>query len=851
MNAISNYFSRIILKKRSFLFGLTKDFEPDFEEERKRHLILFLLSLLVLVVVPLSLRNLFQGIYLKGFVPILITLGIIGLHIDQRKKRVKEINFNLTLVLLMFMILYTIFVGAYHGSHSQSLYLFALPPVVFFLTGTRKGIKWCALFLFTTLLMMTGVNLFFGNPIYTGDYIERFSIIYIILCAMLCVFEIIRQKSYQQWLDEKDQFQSEINRRKEVEQALKQSQSYADDLINATLDIAFLINADGTILEMNRIAVEIYNTMGFKNLIGRSFYDILPSGRVKGTKNRHAQIIKEGQPFRTKVRYGKYYFDTITSPIKDQESKTTNLAIFFRDISKEQIAEDALRENEERYRTILDSIEEGYFEVNLAGNFTFINDALSNNTGFTKEELIGKNNRDYMPPETAKIIFNLFSEIYKTGKPVKKVSYQVLKKDGSPAFHELSASLMKNHKGEPIGFRGIARDVTDLKVAEESRQRLEAQLIYAQKMESIGTLAGGIAHNFNNLLMGIQGNVSLTLMDMDQKETYFKNLKNIEKLIQNGSKLTEQLLGYARGGKYEVKPINLNRIVNDIAETFGQARKEILIHQDLSDELRGVNADQGQIEQVILNLFVNATEAMPGGGELFINTLNVTAEHMKGKPYAPRQNDYVLMTIRDTGIGMDKETIERIFEPFFTTKGLANGTGLGLASVYGIIKAHNGFIDVESKQGQGTIFSLYLPSTDRPIEKTAKIPKDDFESGTETILLVDDEEVILETGAHMLEKIGYKVLKASSGQEALSVYEKASDIIDMVLLDIIMPGMGGGETFDHLKEINKEVKVLLSSGYTIDDQAAEIIKKGCKSFIQKPFDINTLSRSVREVLNAA
>jgi len=392
-----------------------------------------------------------------------------------------------------------------------------------------------------------------------------------------------------------------------------------------------------------------------------------------------------------------------------------------------------------------------------------------------------------------------------------------------------------------MGFRGIVRDISE-------RKRFEAQLQQAQKMESIGTLAGGIAHNFNNLLMGIQGNASMMLLNIDSSDTRHKNLKNIEKLVENGAKLTAQLIGYAREGNYEVKPTNLNQLVKGTSNAFGMTKKEISVHQDLSEKLYGIKADQGQIEQVLLNLYVNAADAMPEGGDLFLKTINVTDKDITGKPYKVQLGNYVLLTVRDTGAGMDKETRERIFEPFFTTKGLASGTGLGMASAYGTVKGHGGYIDVDSEVGKGTTFSIYLPATEKVIEEK-EVLSDELVKGEGTVLLVDDEEMVLEAGEELLNHLGYEVLLAENGREALELYKKNQDKIDMVLLDMVMPVMGGGEAFDRMKEINTNVKVLLSSGYSLEGEANEILKRGCDAFIQKPFKLEQLSQKLMKILD--
>jgi two-component system cell cycle sensor histidine kinase/response regulator CckA len=348
--------------------------------------------------------------------------------------------------------------------------------------------------------------------------------------------------------------------------------------------------------------------------------------------------------------------------------------------------------------------------------------------------------------------------------------------------------------------------------------------------------------------MGIQGNVSLMLMDMDSTHPYYKRLGNIERQIQSGARLTSHLLGYARKGKYEVKPVDLNQLVEEVSDTFHRTRKEITIHRELADNLFTIEADRGQIEQVLLNLFVNGADAMAGGGNLSLKTVNVTQKDMKGKLYDPKPGNYALLKVTDTGSGIDEEIQERIFDPFFTTKERGRGTGLGLASAYGIVRAHGGYIDVESKKWVGTTFNVYLPASERKVQKTVQAPER-VVKGTEMILLVDDEEGILEVGQDLLEAMGYQVIIARNGKEGIEVYKKNRDQIDIVVLDMVMPYMGGGEAYDRIKEINPDIKVLLSTGFSIDGEATEILKRGCDGFIQKPFTMKELSRKMREILD--
>jgi PAS domain S-box-containing protein len=469
--------------------------------------------------------------------------------------------------------------------------------------------------------------------------------------------------------------------------------------------------------------------------------------------------------------------------------------------------------------------------------------------GYAHDELLGTNNREYTSKKTARKIFRVFNRVYRTGRSARVFNYEIIAKDGNKKILEDSGSLIRNSDQNTIGFRGLARDVTEHLIAEKEKERMAVQIQQVQKMEAIGTLAGGIAHDFNNLLMGFQGNLSLMLMEMSPDNPYYDYLTNMEDYVKRGSDLTRQILGFARGGKYEVKPTNLNDLLEQSSQMFGRTKKEIMIHKKFQKDPWTVEVDRGQIEQVLLNLFVNAWQAMPTGGDLYLQTENVTLEKENwNKPYALKSGPYVKISVTDTGVGMDRDALERIFEPFYTTKEVSRGTGLGLASAYGIIKNHSGMIEVTSEKGHGATFDIYLPKSGKDfLEEKPAIEK--AVKGRETVLLVDDEEMIADIGKKMLKKLGYQVVLAESGRTALKLFEKMRDKIDLVILDMIMPDMGGSETFDQLKAMAPDIKVLLSSGYSIDGQASEIMKRGCNGFIQKPFNLKHFSQKVREILD--
>ncbi len=397
------------------------------------------------------------------------------------------------------------------------------------------------------------------------------------------------------------------------------------------------------------------------------------------------------------------------------------------------------------------------------------------------------------------------------------------------------------------GFYDLTHDRSEQKRNEHEKLKLETRLQQAQKMEAIGTLAGGVAHDFNNLLMGIQGRVSLMILDMGSDHPHYEHLKSIEKYIHSATDLTKQLLGFARGGKYEVKPMNINKLIQTSSKMFGRTKKEIRIYTRLDEESWTVKADSRQIEQVLLNLYVNAWQAMPSGGTLFLETQNVWLEEKDAFAQQVKPGGYVKVSVTDTGSGMDELTRQRIFDPFFTTKKKGRGTGLGLASAYGIIKNHGGFITVYSEIDQGTTINFYLPVSEKK-EVRESVSDNALQKGMEKILLVDDEDVIIEVGIALLEKLGYKVICARSGKEAVDIISKRGKEIDLVILDMIMPHMDGGKAFDRIREISPEMPVLLSSGYSINGQAERIMQRGCNGFIQKPFNINELSGKIREIL---
>ncbi len=510
-------------------------------------------------------------------------------------------------------------------------------------------------------------------------------------------------------------------------------------------------------------------------------------------------------------------------------------------VSDLKSAKEDLSKEKEKFRIL---VEESPFGVALIGKdaeYKYVNSKFTEIFGYTLDDICtGRDwwEKAYPDEDKRKLAISMWKED--------------LKRFGPGEIRPRTTTVVcKNGTRKIINFRSVTLSSGDQFVIYDDvtkEKEIEKQLIQAQKMDAIGTLAGGIAHDFNNLLMGIQGRVSLILMDTPPAHPHFEELKKIEDIIKSAADLTSQLLGFARGGKYEVRVANPNDIVEKSFKMFGRTRKEIRIHEKYSENVWSIEVDAGQIEQVLLNLYINAWQAMPSGGDLYVETSNVVIGKDDSLSYRIEPGKYVKISVTDTGVGIDESIIGRIFEPFFTTKKKQRGVGLGLASAYGIVKNHGGIIEVLSQKGKGTTFDVYLPASGKENAEKSEVCGHVI-TGTETVLLVDDEEEVLTVGEKVLTKMGYRVVMASSGEEGVGLYERHKEGIDLVILDMIMPGMNGSETFDALRSIDPDVKVLLSSGYSLEEEARKILRKGCSGFIPKPFRAEELSRVMRKILD--
>ncbi len=536
-----------------------------------------------------------------------------------------------------------------------------------------------------------------------------------------------------------------------------------------------------------------------------------------------------------------FAFETVETQRADLERANVAQTL---EIDRRVEAQRALAESEANYRTLIENVPNIIFTMDLRGCFTSLNEFGLELLGYRADELIGRPLLQLVHPDDRERMSRILERAIEMGRSSTQqgVRFRLQDRRGDILWVSSSATARFTDVGEFIHFLGAIRNVTQ-------ERELEAQLIQAQRMEAIGTLAGGIAHDFNNLLTGVLGNASLMRTSIPEGHPALKRIELIERSVEDATQLTRQLLGLARGGKYLVKPTDISRVARRTVHLFGSTHRQVVIREEYADGLWTTQVDRSQLDQSLLNLLVNAAQAMSGGGHLTVETANVTVDSEQASAHEVEPGRYVLLAVTDDGPGMDEETRRRCFDPFFTTKEVGRGTGLGLATVYGIVRNHLGFVDVVTAPGKGCSFRIFLPAGDHPHEEDDE-SSGGYARGSETILLVDDEPAVLDVAAEMLRSMGYEVLECSSGAEAIELFRQSRGRIDAVVLDMVMPDLGGGRTFDALRKLDPTVRVLLSSGYSVNGEARQILDRGCDGFIQKPFDMERLSNALQRLLGA-
>ena len=647
----------------------------------------------------------------------------------------------------------------------------------------------------------------------------------------------------------------DITERRQAEEALRQSEERYRELVENANSIILRMDKNGVVTFFNEFAQRFF---GYKNeeIIGRNVVGTIVPVTDAAGKNLRDMIAEIGQyPERydsneneNMRKDGSRVWITWTNKsLLDASGNVKEILCVGKDMTEFRQAQTALQESEERFRVLFRQNPDPLFIWRMDNSLFDANDAACLLLGYTRDELLGMTLADIQAPS----IRGRRETIVEKAMTLSAFESRNLHKDGREIPVEVITAPIRLH-GETYVL-SATRDITDRKKTEQEQEKLQIQLLQAQKMESIGMLSGGLAHDFNNLLHAMGGNLELLDKKLSRDHPGKKRIKAIQKSMDRAAHLVKQMLLFSRKTGTTLQVMDLNREIRDVRNILQRSiPKMVKIELILEDNAWPINADPIQVEQVLLNLGANAADAMPGGGRLIIETANVTLDQDFVRTHTgAKTGKYVLMTVSDTGCGMDKETLQHIFDPFFTTKEAGKGTGLGLASVYGIVKAHDGYILCYSEAGNGTIFKIYWPAAEsgeiEPVEKQAEQAVS--QDASETILVVDDDDEIRDLTREILEDSGYKVLDAANGEQALNIFKEQSNEIDLVLMDLNMPGMGGRQCTREMISIDPSVKVLVASGYSAVGHGRQALEFGARDFISKPYQMREILAKIREVLD--
>src|SRR5881398_2478792 len=619
-------------------------------------------------------------------------------------------------------------------------------------------------------------------------------------------------------------------------------------LVEHSSDAVALLDETGAITYVSQAATRLLG-YGVSELTGTNALGFLHPDDLALAQRLCGQLLDQpGTPLRTELRArhkdGSYHLVEAVAVNRLDDPAVGAVVANWRDITERLRAEQALRNSEQSYRSLVDGVRDVIFALSPGGEVTSLNPAFEEMTGFPPGEWVGRPFEALVHPEDVPLALELFGRVLR-GEPRPTIQFRILTKTGPYRVAEFSASAQLRD-GKLLGILGIGRDVTE-------RLGLEQQLRQAQKMEAVGRLAGGVAHDFNNILTAITGHAELLLEDLGLHDPRRADVDEIRRSAERAAGLTRQLLAFSRQQVLQPKVVDVNALVLDMDKLLRRLiGEDVELATVLDPTLGRVTADPGQLEQVIVNLAVNARDAMPQGGKLTLETRNIdldssyTLEHSLVKP-----GPYVQLTVSDSGIGMDEETQAHAFEPFFTTKPRGQGTGLGLAMVYGTVKQSGGFIWVYSEPGRGATFKIYLPRVDTPTEPaTLPAPTVQPARGSETVLLAEDEPAVRAIAQQALERQGYTVLAAPSGADALALAAQHGATIHLLLTDVVMPGMSGRDLADRLTAQRPGIRVLYISGYTDNAIVRHGMLEPGLAYLQKPFRPHALVRKVREVLDA-
>jgi len=588
-----------------------------------------------------------------------------------------------------------------------------------------------------------------------------------------------------------------------------------------------------------------------------SFFDLVQDCDQEKVRARYESYLKDGKsPCTFQVAFLSKNNGLIPCEISMARlayNKRPADMVVVRNLTERLKNEDELRKNEEIFRLISENSRWG-ISIVKNGSVEYANKAMADIFELPLERILVSKLEDFKKAIHHEDISSLEKQLrsadIKDQEGGRTYSFRIRTKSGQVKWLDLLYKPVF-YKEEEAGLITVY-DNSDRKRIEEEKVELEAQLRQALKLETVGTLAGGMAHDFNNILQAVSGYSQLILFNTDPEDSNYERLKRIENSAYRAAELIKKLLTFSRKIESKKQPINLNQEIKEVQTFLARTiPKMIDIDLRLAKDLMEIDADSIQLEQILVNICLNARDAMPEGGQLVFETANFTLDDETARPQPEMTiGDYVLLSISDTGQGMDGETLNHIFEPFFTTKEAGKGTGLGLAMVYGIVKSHDGFITCQSEVGQGTVFSIYFPTLDQKQAPVRAQPeKNVLLEGSETVLVVDDEESVRMLIEEALSRFGYRVLTVQDGEEAVWLYSQLEDQIDLVILDLNMPGMGGERCLDELLKRNPEANIIVASGYALTEQLNDIVESKTKAFIGKPFDILRLIEAVRKILD--
>jgi PAS domain S-box-containing protein len=645
-----------------------------------------------------------------------------------------------------------------------------------------------------------------------------------------------------------EELSKEIAKRHKAQVALKESERRYRTLFESAADAIYILDAHparlGKIVSANPAAAEMHG-YSLEELLTLAISDLNTPVSASRTYERLGRM-SVGETLKREVTHrkkdGTVFPVEINARLLEGEDYKHVLAID-RDITDRKKAEQLLKESEERMRLLIEAAPVG-IRITQDGKHCYVNPKFTEMFGYDDPlQILGLPVEALYAPEERQSYRDRVQDRLEGRETASSYELTGLRRNGDR--FEVAVRLTPiTYEGHP-SLLGFLMDISE-------ERRLRAQLLHAQKMEAIGTLAGGLAHDFNNLLQIILGHSELMSPRNDESHPDYRRILEIRAATGRGINLVRRMLAFGRKTETKLRPINLNHHLLQLETVLRRTIPRMIeIRLHLEENLRTIDADASQVEQVLLNLVVNAKHAMPEGGKLVLETRNVRLQEQYCRMHPPlTPGRYVLLMVSDSGHGMNRSVLDRIFEPFFTTKTPGEGTGLGLSMVFGIMRSHGGQVTCYSEPGVGTVFKLYFPAVDTELGATTETIPEMPAFGTETILLVDDEKPIRDLGKELLSEAGYTVLIAGDGAEALKVYGQIKDEISLVILDLIMPGMGGKACFEELKKIDPEVKVLIASGYSAHGPSEDVTQSGAKGFIGKPYNLHQILMAVRKAIDA-